>query len=52
MATLVLNRNSISVKLESDHLVIHRHLPQEDEPEMETLPVRDVDRVHLLYLAP
>lgn len=45
VATLVLNRNSISVKLESDHLVIHRHLPQEDEPEMETLPVRDVDRV-------
>lgn len=45
MATLVLNRNSISVHLESDHLVLRRHLPQEEEPEVETLPVRDVDRV-------
>ena len=45
MATLVLNRNSTSVKLESDHLVIHRHAPEEGELERETLPVRDVERV-------
>ena len=42
---MILNRNSISVNLESDHLVIHRHLPQDDEPERETLPICAVDRV-------
>ena len=45
MATLVINRNSISLNLESDHLVIHRHVIDGDEPERETLPVKDIDRV-------
>ena len=45
MATLVINRNSISLNLESDHLVIHRHVIDGDEPERETLPVKDINRV-------
>lgn len=48
MATLVINRNSISLNLESDHLVIHRHLPEGDEPERETLPIKDLERVFII----
>ena len=45
MATLILNNTSISVHLRSEHLEIHRHLPAEDEPERETMPLRNIDRV-------
>ena len=42
MATLVLNNNAISVSLESDHIIVRRH---DMETSVETLPVKDVDRV-------
>ena len=42
MSTLVLNNDSISVSLESDHIVIKRH---DMETAAETLPVKDVERV-------
>lgn len=42
MSTLVLNNDSISVSLESDHLVIRQH-NKEGVPE--TLPIKDVERV-------
>ena len=42
MATLVLNNDSISVSLESDHIVVRRH---DIEGAAETLPVKDVERV-------
>ena len=45
MSTLVLNRNSISVNLESDHLLIRDHLPDGSERSLQTLPIKDVDRV-------
>ncbi len=42
MATLVLNRDSISVKLESNHLVVHDHA---DEGSFRRVPLVDVERV-------
>ena len=42
MATLVLNRNSLSVKLESEHLLIHEHA---DGGGFSRLPLVDVERV-------
>ena len=45
MATLVLNNNSLSVGLESDHIVIKRHGV---ETVTETLPVKDVERVVII----
>lgn len=45
MATLILNNNSIGVRLESDHVEICRHAPAENEPERTTLPLRSIDRV-------
>ena len=42
MATLVLNNDSISVSLESNHIMVKRH--NVDSP-VETLPVKDVERV-------
>ena len=42
MATLVLNNDSISVSLESDHLIIRQH---NLEGLFETLPIKDVERV-------
>lgn len=44
MATLVLNSDSMSVQMESDHLVITRH----DNEERQTLPLVDVERVVVL----
>lgn len=45
MATLVLNNNSIGVRLESDHVEICRHAPTKNEPERTTMPLRSIDRV-------
>ncbi len=42
MATLVLNNDSISVNLESDHLIIRQHNIDGD---FQTLPVKDLERV-------
>ena len=42
MATLVLNRDSLSVKLESNHLIIHDHA---DGGACRRVPLVDVDRV-------
>lgn len=42
MATLVLNNDSISVSLESDHLIIRQH---NQEGSFDTLPIKDVERV-------
>lgn len=42
MATLVINRQSISVKLESDHLVIHEHAK---DGSFQRVPLVDVDRM-------
>ena len=42
MAALVVNRDSISVKLESDHLVVHDHAK---EVASRRVPLMDVDRV-------
>ncbi len=42
MAALVVNRDSISVKLESDHLVVHDHAK---EVASRRVPLVDVDRV-------
>ena len=42
MSTLVLNSDSISVSLESDHIVVKRH---DVESVAETLPVKDIERV-------
>ena len=42
MATLVLNRDSLSVKLEANHLVIHEHA--EDGP-FRRMPLVDIERV-------
>ena len=41
MATLVLNRDSLSVKLESNHLVIHEH----SDGSFLRMPLVDVERV-------
>lgn len=45
MATLILNNNSISVRLESEHVEIHRHAPAKNQPEHETMPLRNISRV-------
>ncbi len=45
MATLILNNNSISVRLESEHVEIHRHAPAKSKPERETMPLRNISRV-------
>ena len=42
MSTLVVNRDSISVKLESEHLVVHDHAK---ESSFQRVPLVDVDRV-------
>lgn len=42
MATLVINRDSISVKLESNHLVLHEHANGDSS---KSVPLVDVDRV-------
>lgn len=42
MATLVLNNDSISVGLESDHLIIRQHNIAGD---FQTLPIKDIERV-------
>ena len=44
MPTLVLNSRAISVKLESEHLVIKRHAGKK-EAEVSTLPLVEVDRI-------
>lgn len=41
MATLVLNRDSLSVKLESNHLLIHEHA----DGSFRRMPLVDIDRV-------
>ena len=41
MATLILNNDSISVQLESEHLIVTKHSTEERQ----TLPLKDVDRV-------
>lgn len=45
MATLVLNRDSLSVKLESDHLVVRDHAGAADGRFLRRVPLVDVDRV-------
>ena len=42
MATLVLNRDSLSVKLESNHLVVHEHA---DGGSFRRVPLVDIERV-------
>ena len=42
MATLVINRNSLSVKLETNHLVLHEHA---DGGSFQRVPLVDVERV-------
>ena len=42
MATLILNNDSISVSLESDHIIVKRH---NTESAAQTLPIKDVERV-------
>lgn len=42
MSTLVINRQSISVKLESNHLVLHEHA---DGGSFQRVPLVDIDRV-------
>ena len=42
MATLVINRNSLSVKLEANHLVLHEHA---DGGSFQRVPLVDVERV-------
>ena len=42
MATLVINNDSISVSLESDHIIVKRH---DAESASQTLPIKDVERV-------
>ena len=41
MGTLVLNRQSLSVKLESEHLVVHDHV----DGSLRRVPLVNVDRV-------
>lgn len=41
MGTLVLNRKSLSVKLESEHLVVHDHV----DGSLRRVPLVNVDRV-------
>ena len=42
MSTLVLNRDSLSVKLEANHLLIHDHA---GEGRFQRVPLVDIDRV-------